>query len=266
MNIKFTSYYLDSPLVYGRVFDVFEPEEITKDVAVFLIHGGGWREGSRTEYHKLMEEFCNRGYIVASTDYRLDAPDAFTQLKDIREAYDRFVSILKEKNRPLKIATHGSSAGAHLCSLITLALPGECGDVCELKNEWVRPYKCALQATPVDFLPWEAMMPITWGMFTSIAGVSYDDNPDVYQRLSMRNYINDNNTPIFFQEAEFEHMFPSELTLEIAKKHRAMDIASHWKVYEKMEHGFIFALERKAQKEAFDDMCLFFEDKLETDI
>jgi len=61
-------------------------------------------------------------------------------------------------------------------------------------------------------------------------------------------------------------MFPSELTLEIAKKHRAMDIASHWKVYEKMEHGFIFALERKAQKEAFDDMCLFFEDKLETDI
>ena len=79
------------------------------------------------------------------------------------------MSILKEKNRPLNIATHGSSAGAHLCSLITLALPGECGDVCELKNEWVRPYKCALQATPVDFLPWEAMMPITWGMFTSIA-------------------------------------------------------------------------------------------------
>lgn len=264
MKNKFVSYYLDSPIVEGRVFDVFEPEEITKDIAVFIIHGGGWRAGSRTEYHKLMEEFNNRGYLVASTDYRLYARDAFEQLKDIREAYDKFVTILKEKNRPLKIATHGTSAGAHLCSLLTLAFPGECGEECQLDNEWVKPYKCALQATPVDFLPWEAMMPSAWAMLTSIAGVPYETNPRVYERLSMKNYINKNNPPVFFEEAELEHMFPSECTLEIAKKHRSMGIASQWKVYEKMEHGFIFSFERKAQREAFDDMCLFFDDKLET--
>ena len=31
MRHKFESYYLDYPLVTGRIFDVFEPEEITKD-------------------------------------------------------------------------------------------------------------------------------------------------------------------------------------------------------------------------------------------
>ena len=38
--MKFTSYYLDSPIQKGRVFDVFEPYTGTekKDFAVFLVH------------------------------------------------------------------------------------------------------------------------------------------------------------------------------------------------------------------------------------
>ena len=104
MKPTFETYYLDSPLVQGRVFDLYVPENVTKDTAIFIVHGGGWRAGSRTGFHEIMEAFGNRGYIVASTDYRLNAKDAFMQLGDIREAYDRFVSILKEMGRPLKIA------------------------------------------------------------------------------------------------------------------------------------------------------------------
>ena len=117
MKHIFSSYYLDAPLVKGRVFDVFEPEEITKDVAVFIVHGGGWRAGTRTHFHEIMEALNERGYITASTDYRLNAKDAFQQLTDVRDAYNRFVELLKEKNRPFKIAVYGESAGAHLASL-----------------------------------------------------------------------------------------------------------------------------------------------------
>ena len=35
MKYTFSSYYLDCPMIKGRVFDVFEPEQITKDVALF---------------------------------------------------------------------------------------------------------------------------------------------------------------------------------------------------------------------------------------
>ena len=124
----FTSYFLDTPFVSGRVFDVFEPDSITEEISLFFVHGGGWQAGSRTIYHKLMEAFNNRGYLCAATDYRLKGVSVFDQLQDVREAYDHFVSWLKERGRPLKIAVCGGSAGAHLASLLLCADPGECGD------------------------------------------------------------------------------------------------------------------------------------------
>ena len=65
-------------------------------------------------------------------------------------------------------------------------------------------------------------------------------------------------------EAELEHLFPSEMTLAIARKHRSMNIASQWKVYSRVEHGFFYELKRKMQLEAFDDICKFLEGRLDT--
>ena len=261
----FKSYYLDTPIIKGRAFDVFEPEKITKDIAVFIIHVGVWRGGSRQHYHEIMEELNNRGYIVASTDYRLYAKDAFEQISDIRKAYDKFISILKGLGRPLKIAVHGESAGAHLASLVACANPGECGEEIELENQWVKPCKASLQATPYNFLHWEGMMPTFWNTMQSIAGAPYEKDPERYERLSLNNYIREDNPQIFFIEAELEHLFPSELTLELAKRQREKGINSQWKVYKRVEHGFLYELKRKAQLEAFEDLCAFLEDKLETD-
>ena len=59
-------------------------------------------------------------------------------------------------------------------------------------------------------------------------------------------------------------MFSSEYTLKFVGKHREWGIPSHWKVYEKMEHGFFCELVRKSRLEAFEDICAFFEGLLET--
>ena len=261
MRYKITTHYLDHPLKVGRVFDVFEPETVTKDVALFIVHGGGWRAGTRTLFHEIMEAFCERGYIVASTDYRLYAPDAFCQLADVRAAYDRFVSLLKEKQRPLKIAVYGESAGAHLASLTVFALPGECGEQNELLNEWVRPVTGVFQATPVSLLPYESMMISTKNMIASIVGASYEKDSERYERLSLCNYVRKDNPPVFFMEAERENMFMPDKTYEIVKKHRVMGINSQWKIYKDMEHGFFYELKRNAQKEAFEDICNYLDGK-----
>lgn len=264
MRHVFKSYYLDCPLVKGRIFDVFEPEEITKDVAVFWIHGGGWRGGGR-DFHEIMQELSDRGYIVASTDYRLYAKDAFEQLKDVREAYDRFVTILKEMGRPLKIAVHGASAGAHLASLLLCAAPGECGELLELENEWVKPCMGLLQATPYDFIPWDNMLDNLRSAMASIAGAPYSEDPERYERLSLKNYIREDNPPLFFMEAGLEHGFSPELTLKIAKKHREMGIKSQWKIFPDAEHGFFHKLHRPVQKMALEDFCKFLDGELETE-
>lgn len=264
MKQQYQSYYLDSPLVKGRVFDVFVPEEITKDVAVFFVHGGGWRGGSRESFHEIMEALNNRGFVAASTDYRLYAKDAFQQISDIRAAYMRFVSILKEMGRPPKIAVYGESAGSHLASLLLFAKPGECGEEIDYEGEWVAPTYGILHATPTSFYHWDGMMPASWERMQNIAGAPYDKEPDRFDRLSLKRYVNRDNPPIFFVEAELEHLFISKNTLEIANQHRALGIESHWKVYPLMEHGFFYELKRKRQLEAFEDICLFLEGKLNT--
>ncbi len=261
---KYTSFYMDSPLIAGRGFDIFEPQNTTRDIAVFFIHGGGWNSGSRTEFHKIMEVLRQRDYLTASTDYRLNGATVFDQLQDVREAYDRFVTVLKQNNRPLKIAVLGSSAGAHLASLLLCANPGECGEKYDFENEWVKPCLGILQATPHDFLHRESMMPQFWTQMQNAAGVPYALDPERYERLSLKNYIRKDNPALFFMEAGLEHLFPSEYTLEIVRKQRAMGIPSQWKVYRGMEHGFFFELVRKGQQEAFEDVCAFLEGSLKT--
>ena len=261
---SFTSYFLDSPFVPGRVFDVFEPETVTQDIALFFVHGGGWHAGSRTIFHKIMEAFNARGYLCASTDYRLNV-DAFGQLADIREAYDCFMSLLKERKRPLKIAVYGSSAGSHLASLMVCAAPGECGEQCRLTNDWVKPLCGIFHATPHSFVPWESMMPgFRLEMQKAAGGIPYEKDPGPFERLSLNNYIRKDNPRLFFVEAELEHLFMSEYNLEFVKKHREWGIPSQWKVYHRVEHGFFYELVRKAQKEAFEDICLFLNGELKT--
>lgn len=265
MKNSFYSYYLDSPFVTGRVFDIFDvsPGTEAKETALFFVHGGGWRAGARVNYHTLMEAFSEKGYITGTTDYRLDAANAFEQLSDIRESFDCFVQWLIERGRPCRIAVHGSSAGAHLASLLCCALPGECGeDISRLKHPEIRPVSAILQATPYDFLPYDWRIPRFWDSMQNIAGVPYARDPEVYEKLSLKNYIREDNPVLFFMEAEFEHLFPIDLNLEITREHRKMNIPSQWKVYHHMEHGFFFELTRQMQIEAFEDSCKFLEGTL----
>ena len=71
MDHLFQSYYLDRPLVKGRVFDVFEPERITKDTAVFFVHGGDWHAGSRSFCHEFMQELKRQAQLEAFEDFCL---------------------------------------------------------------------------------------------------------------------------------------------------------------------------------------------------
>ena len=258
MIFSYSSYYLDTPIVKGRAFDVFFPEKVLHDTQIFIVHGGGWRGGSRVAFHKIMQKFCSLGYVVATTDYRLDAKDVFVQIADVRASYSAFVNLLKDRGLTPKIAVYGESAGAHIASLVSYTAPGECGDEYECE-EWLVPHLVMLQSTPVDFRPREEMSDSIRSAMKSIAGAPYDKDPKRYEKLSLTSYVRKENPPTFFLEAENESMFPSAHTKAIADAHSEMGIASRWKIYEKMEHGFFYDLTRKAQLMAFDDICDFIE-------
>ena len=265
--LQFNSYFLDDE-PSARVFDVFEPEHLTHSLALFFIHGGGWSAGGRAGAHAIMRALNKQGYLCASTDYRLVSPaitskiTAFDQLKDVRESYDAFVALAQKRIPNMKVAVFGSSAGAHLASLVATAAPGECGEKVNLTQPWLAPAAAVLQSTPVSFEPWPDIFPHIWVSMQKAAGALYENNPEPFRALSLCQYVRKNNPPLLFLEAANEHMFPSEMTLEIVKKHQEWGIPSEWHRFETAEHGFFYNVTRRPQKEAFE-ITLAFLDKIE---
>jgi len=267
MIFEYKTIYLDKPIIKDRALDIFVPENVSQDISMIFVHGGGWGGGARAGMHKIMEGFCDKGFICASFDYRLSGIDGFAKLTDIRHAYDYFISFLKEQKRPLKIVTYGSSAGAHLNALMSLASPGQCGEDLEfngmtLNNEWVRPIGSMFQATPVLFEPWEDIFPPSWDCFQKVAAVSWEEHPEVYKRLAPIEYISAETQPLFFLNASDEHMFPNRYTELAAEKLRSFGQKCILKTYENAEHGFFYDLTRRRQKEAFADVLDFIKNLL----
>ena len=101
--------------------------------AVVVVHGGGWRSGSRGEFPEWNAWLAEKGYVVFDIDYRLSPPPNWRSAPgDVRCA----VGWVKENSSrygvdPGRVALMGRSAGGHLALLTAYtegasALPAGC--------------------------------------------------------------------------------------------------------------------------------------------
>jgi acetyl esterase/lipase len=266
MSYEFKSIYLDNPIVANRSLDIFMPDKISRDVALFFVHGGGWFGGSKTDYHSIMRGFNKAGFICASVDYRRNGEklDICNQISDIRHGYDCFTGVLKEHGQPVKIFVIGASAGAHLGGLLSLALPGECGESAEFngfmrQHEWIKPIGCALQSAPILFEPWQDIFPPIWDSMQRIVNKPYDENKELYRKFALNTYLNNSSCPVFHLAAANEHMFPIEHAKEFIQTLNSLGVKGEFKVYANVEHGFFYDLTRAQQREAFQDIINFID-------
>ncbi len=92
---------------------------------VVVIHGGGWRGGSPGEFPGLNHVLAQRGYAVASIEYRFAPIHRFpAQLNDVRSA----IAFLQQRSAelgfdPNAIALIGRSAGGHLALIAAYERP-----------------------------------------------------------------------------------------------------------------------------------------------
>ena len=259
MAFSFKSIYYDCPIQSNRALDIFVPKEITQKKSFFFIHGGGWRNGTRTIYHKIMEQLCNLGFVCASADYNLRAKNAFIQIADLRVGYDIYLQELANLGiKQPEVIVFGSSAGAHLGLLFTLTTPDQLNEGQEeLAKNFIPPAMGIFQSTPTYFAPWDDIFPGIATSMTDIAGVSYQDNPQVYEQLSPITYVNENSCPIFLMHASDEHMFPIWHAQNFQKKMQEYNRICQIKTYTPAEHGFFYDVTRRVQKEAFNDILDF---------
>jgi acetyl esterase/lipase len=137
--------------------DLYLPIGVEKPLPVIVwLHGGGWRIGDRKLGPDFRVRFAERGFAMASIEYRLSGEAIFpAQIHDVKAAIRWLRSVANEYGLDSGcIGLWGSSAGGHLA-----ALAGTTGNG-RLENEWSE-YTSDVQAVvdgygPTDFLQMDA--------------------------------------------------------------------------------------------------------------
>jgi acetyl esterase/lipase len=247
----FRSSYFDDPPEAGRVVDFFPADGPEQEIAVFFVHGGGWEAGTRSGMHCLMRECGRRGYESASTDYRLAPGGLFNQIEDVRTGLQFFLDDLSSRGKSRRILLHGSSAGAHLALMGALS-SGDASD--DLRKDIAG---VAVQAPALTFEPWLDIPPHVSRIMEKAVGKTYEQAPELFFRASPMRHIHPAMPPIFIMNAQYEEMFPLDITEEFQRRAEAVGGRVSIKQYARAEHGFLYSLERWQQCEAFDDMLEF---------
>ena len=262
---EFRSIYFDQPPRMRRALDIFVPETVTQDVALFFIHGGAWTLGGREDFHRIMFACRGQGYICATVDYTLlgkgTATDAFAQLAEVRCGYALFLEELRKMGRPLRVVTHGASAGAHLAALMSYTQPGGCGEAVDeavASAKWIQPVGTALQSSPMLYEPWEGIDGELWdSMRAAAGGLPYEGSEERYRRLAIRSYLSPDCCPTFFMAAGDEKLFPNEITRQGCDELRRLGVPVLWKTYAGRGHGFFYDVADAGQRQALQDLLDF---------
>lgn len=115
----------DIPYVTGgherQKLDLYLPESANGPVPLLIwVHGGGWQNGSKENGLPLRQDWTERGYAVASINYRLSSHAIFpAQIEDCKAAIRWLRAHASEYGlNPDRFGVWGSSAGGHLVALL----------------------------------------------------------------------------------------------------------------------------------------------------
>jgi acetyl esterase/lipase len=103
---------------HSLLFDLYLPDKDGPHPLIVWVHGGAWRAGSKKNMP--LDALLDRGYAIASVDYRLSPVAPFpAQVHDMKAAI-RFLRAKHEEYglNTNRIAVAGASAGGHLAALV----------------------------------------------------------------------------------------------------------------------------------------------------
>ena len=110
---------------------IFQPAEKaapdTKRPAIVFFFGGGWTNGSPSQFERQCRHFTERGMIAITADYRVASRQQVKETACVADAKSCIRWVRKNADRlgidPDRIVAGGGSAGGHLAAA-TATLPG----------------------------------------------------------------------------------------------------------------------------------------------
>ena len=210
--------------------------------AILLIHGGGWVGGNRKEMLEIGNYLADKGFLIASVDYRLAPKDPWpAQLEDVQAAVRYIRAHAKELDIVAdEIGASGVSAGGHLSAFL--------GSV-----DQVGAVSSRVQAVCSISGIHDLNMPLTQAGETYrivqrlIGETTKIDKPGRY-KASPINFFDQHTAPTLFIQGKVDPLVPSTQTEEAEVKLKGLGVPTQAIYVDHMGHGIdpINAPEAKA--------------------
>src|SRR5690606_12769333 len=101
--------------------DLYSPRDLDGPApGLIFIHGGGWKHGKKEDYRLYGLTFAQKGYVVASVQYRLSGEARYpAAIHDVKAA----VRWMRSESESIgvdadRIGVAGGSAGGHLAMML----------------------------------------------------------------------------------------------------------------------------------------------------
>lgn len=202
-----------------HLLDVYIPEKMKENAALIVwVHGGAWMVNDKyadmSYMGNLLKTFMERGYALASIDYRHSTQQTFpAQIQDCNRAVE-FLSNHAEKYKfdKEKIILIGFSAGGHLASLLALSNNEEVPQFYHNQKKPAFKIKAVLDFYgPSQFIMFFEMAKagaVANDPISTLLGSSPILRPDLSDLASPVTYVDKNDPPFFIVHGEKDQDVP----------------------------------------------------------
>lgn len=192
--------------------DAFIPKAKKKTPAIMIIHGGGWRSGSRYQHIPLAQHLAAKGFACFTVEYRLSTEALYpASVYDLKAALQWIKRNAKKYNvDTANLAVLGFSAGGHLAALVGLTpnmekfQKGECNDATSTAVKAVVDIDGTLSFVHPE--AWETQNVDKINASAKWLGYPRTENIELWTEASPLTYAGQNRTPFLFLNSSVERM------------------------------------------------------------
>ena len=222
--------------------------------AVLLIHGGGFRRGTRQSYLVQAARLAERGYVAATASYRLAPRHQFPASVEDAKAAVRFLraNAAKYGIDPDRIGAWGGSAGGHLVLMLGLT-----GDVAEFEGtgpnrEFSSKVQCVINYYgPTDFTQSYSKSVDAAEVLPLWLGGHLDQNRKLHQKASPLNWVTPNAAPILSLHGTKDAYVAYEHSAMLTDRLLNAGAEAEFESFSGAGHGFIGADAERAETLSF---------------
>lgn len=217
-------------------FDIYLPanRSTTSTPVLFLVHGGGWSEGDRSDLTPMIDglKALFPDYAFVNMSYRLytTGQNKFpTQEMDVKTCVENILNRKDEFKISQKFAMIGFSAGAHLCLLYSY----------KHGPTSFRPRSVISFFGPTDLLKlYDQGSTSVKVLLTNVAGNRATGDSALYYTSSPIAFINQGSSPTLILQGSADDVVPYQQAELLNNKLQQENVFHEYKLYPNEGHGF----------------------------